>query len=284
MVQEYVIGTQADRCSSILLSVIVPVYNEERTIDEILRRVIAADCRKELIVVDDASNDRTAEVLQTWQSHPQVTVQRHASNRGKGAAIRTGLKHARAEYTIVQDADLEYDPSDYPKLLRPVLVGEADAVYGSRRLAERLTLHELLNPFYHGVSVLNALVRLWYGLRITDEATCYKLFPTQTLRMMELQCERFEFCPEVTAKAARLGLRIVEVPIHYQGRSIREGKKIRFRDGWEAILTLRRYRRWQPARTAWNKPYTTKTAAGAMRQAEYPAYCQARNSSNVSSD
>lgn len=131
---------------------------------------------------------------------------------------------------------------------------------------------------------MNALVRLWYGLRITDEATCYKLFPTQTLRMMELQCERFEFCPEVTAKAARLGLRIVEVPIHYHGRSIREGKKIRFRDGLVAIATLWKHRCWRPARNAWNEAHTTTTAAGALRQAECAACCQPRNSSNVSSD
>ncbi|GAB6186273.1 glycosyltransferase family 2 protein [Thermopirellula anaerolimosa] len=256
-----------------LLSVIVPVYNEARTIEEVLRRVLEVPYDKQVIVVDDGSTDRTPVALEKWKGHAQVVLLRHSDNRGKGAAIRTGLEHARARFVLIQDADLEYHPSDYGRLLQPLLAGQADVVYGSRRLGQKVfgrsehsdrnrrglfwvdrwfgRLRELANPFYHGVTVLNLLVRLLYRVRITDEATCYKVFPTEVLRAMELECERFEFCPEVTAKAARMGLRIVEVPIHYQGRSVREGKKIRFRDGLAAMATLWKYRRWQlrPARS-----------------------------------
>jgi len=271
-----------------LLSVIVPVYNEVATVDEILRRVVEAQAPgdKEIIVVDDGSTDRTAEVLEKWEGHPQVVLLQHTANRGKGAAIRTGLEHARGRFTLIQDADLEYDPADYARLLEPLLSGKADAVYGSRRLGEKVfgcerqseenrrkplwmrcwfgRLRELVNPFYHGVTLLNIMVRLLYRAKITDEATCYKVFPTEVLRAMELECERFEFCPEVTAKAVRLGLRIVEVPIHYQGRSLREGKKIRFRDGLVAIATLWKYRRWRPARPV-GRLACARTVANSIR-------------------
>jgi glycosyltransferase involved in cell wall biosynthesis len=173
-----------------------------------------------------------------------VELLRHAKNLGKGAAIRTGLAQARGRFVIVQDGDLEYDPQDYARVLKPLLSGESQVVYGSRYLERRSGSRRRWSCFRLGVSVLNLCVRLLYGARLTDEATCYKALPTSFLRAMDLCCERFEFCPEVTAKACRLGLTIVEVPIRYDARSTREGKKIRWRDGLAAMATLWRWRRW----------------------------------------
>lgn len=228
-----------------VLTVVIPAYNEARTIDEVLRRVIASPYSKQIIVVDDYSSDGTAEILLGWQKHPQLVLLRHSKNRGKGAAIRTGLQYAAGRFTIIQDADLEYDPEDYSRVIEPLLSGEADAVYGSRylRTVGQPPPWRLLRC---GVSVLNACVCLLYGVRLTDEATCYKAFPTSVLRKMDLQCERFEFCPEVTAKACRLRLTILEVPVHYHARTIRQGKKLRWRDGVEAIVTLWKWRHWTP--------------------------------------
>lgn len=227
-----------------LLTVIVPVYNENRTIDELLCRVVAAPYDKQVILVDDGSTDSTVQVLEKWEGHPQVTLLQHSKNRGKGAAILTGLEHAEGRFTIIQDGDLEYDPRDYARLIEPLLSGEAEAVYGSRRLGRERCWRDWRNPFFHGVSLLNAWTRILYGLRLTDEATCYKAFPTEVLRAMELQCEGFEFCPEVTAKACRMGLDILEVPIRYEARTIQAGKKIRWTDGLTALATLWRWRHW----------------------------------------
>lgn len=253
----------------VLLTVIVPVYNEAATIDALLRRVAAVPLDMQVIVVDDASNDGTVGILERWEGHPLVELLAHSRNRGKGAAIRTGLEQARGRYTIVQDADLEYDPRDYLRLLAPLLAGEADVVYGSRylrtgsrirensgeaapdtiSLAATRTLTSPATPpwslFRVGVCALNAATRRLYGARLTDEATCYKLFATEALQAMRLECERFEFCPEVTAKACRMGLRIAEVPVRYSPRGMAEGKKIRWRDGVEALTTLWRWRRWK---------------------------------------
>ncbi|MGO8751788.1 MAG: glycosyltransferase family 2 protein [Thermoguttaceae bacterium] len=232
-------------CEAPLLTVIVPVFNESATIDQVLRRVLSAPYRKQVIVVDDGSSDGTAEVLEAWEGHPAVELLAHGRNRGKGAAIRTALENARGRFTIIQDADLEYDPQDYPDLIEPLLSGDAQVVYGSRTLNRHWAHGQRWNLFALGVRVLNVCLRLLYGARVTDEATCYKAFPTATLKAMALQCEGFEFCPEVTAKACRLGLKILEVPIHYEPRSVREGKKIRWSDGWKALLTLWRYRHWR---------------------------------------
>jgi glycosyltransferase involved in cell wall biosynthesis len=230
----------------VLLTVIVPVYNEVATIDVLLRRVSGAPYHKQVIVVDDGSRDGTGDVLRTWEGDPNLLILRHPNNRGKGAAIRTGLEHARGRYTIVQDADLEYDPNEYTLLLDPLVNGRAELVYGSRYLDGRSPNRSPWTVNRLGVIALNVWLRLLYRIRLTDEATCYKVFPTEVLRRMDLQCEGFEFCPEVTAKACRLGLRIHEVPISYRPRGIKEGKKIRWRDGATAAATLWRYRKWSP--------------------------------------
>ncbi len=230
-----------------LLTVVIPVYNEAPTVDALLRRVLAAPYDKQVIVVDDGSTDGTGDILARWADSPGIEVFTHPSNRGKGTAIRTALQAARGRFTLIQDADLEYDPADYPRLVEPLLAGQADVVYGSRRLGGQSRRWSVLGL---GVSLLNVCVRLLYGVRITDEATCYKAFHTAALRAMDLRCERFEFCPEVTAKSCRMGLRIVEVPIRYHGRTTREGKKLRWHDGIEALRTLWRWRGWEPPQAA----------------------------------
>ena len=221
------------------LSVIIPVYNERATIEEILKRVLALTLDLEVVVVDDGSTDGTREYLDTL-AHPRVKIFLHPQNRGKGAAIRTGLAQAAGEVAIIQDADLEYDPRDYLKLLEPIIQGKAEAVYGSRFLNHS-------NPrrgrfHYWGNRALTWFANFLYGGRLTDEATCYKAVKTDLLRRLDLRCERFEFCPEVTAKILRRKIPIVEVPISYHPRSIAEGKKIRLKDGFEALYTLLRYR------------------------------------------
>ncbi|MGH7138719.1 MAG: glycosyltransferase family 2 protein [Pirellulales bacterium] len=243
-----------------LLTVIVPVYNEAATVDELLRRVVGVALDLQVIVVDDGSTDGTTTILERWEGHPLVELLAHACNRGKGAAIRTALEQVRGRYTIVQDADLEYDPADYARLLQPLLAGDADAVYGSRYVkpasvgnarptnARAAAGRPPWSVFRAGVCALNLATRRLYGARLTDEATCYKVFPTEALRAMRLVCERFEFCPEVTAKACRMGLRIAEVPVRYSPRGMAEGKKIRWRDGVEALVTLWRWRKWEPGR------------------------------------
>ncbi len=228
-----------------VLTVIIPVYNEAQTIDELLRHVLAAPYAKQVIVVDDGSTDATVEKLEKWEGHPDVLLLAHAKNRGKGAAIRTGLEHAEGRFTIIQDGDLEYDPQEYPKLIEPLLAGEAEVVYGSRYLRSALEPRQPWRLLRFGVAVLNVCVRLLYGARLTDEATCYKAFPTAVLQSMHLHCERFEFCPEVTAKACRLGLEILEVPICYDARTWQAGKKIRWTDGLAALATLWRWRHWR---------------------------------------
>ena len=224
------------------LAVIVPCYNEAGTIEEILRRILARSEVAEVVVVDDGSTDDSWQRLQTWSGRdPRLRLLRHPHNRGKGAAIQTALPHLRAPFVLIQDADLEYDPADYPRLLQPLLEGRADAVYGTRFGPGA----RARTPLWHrgGNWLLTRIARGLTGLPLTDEATGYKVFRRELLQSLTLQERGFGFCPEVTAKLARLGARVVEVPIHYQGRSRAEGKKIRWRDGLEAVRCLWRYSR-----------------------------------------
>jgi dolichol-phosphate mannosyltransferase len=219
------------------VSVIVPVYNEVENLDDLLRAVVASPVKKEIIVVDDGSTDGTREKLRALPAIDELTILFHERNCGKGASIRTALAHARGEYVLIQDSDLEYDPSDYPALLAPLERGEANVVYGVRPDRPERGLR-----FFLGAKFLTHLTNLLYGADIHDEATCYKVLRRSVLAQMELECRRFEFCPEVTAKLCRMHEKIAEVPISYHPRSAIQGKKIRHADGWLAIWTLIRYR------------------------------------------
>ncbi|MDQ1455600.1 MAG: hypothetical protein QOH28_1220 [Actinomycetota bacterium] len=224
------------------LSVVVPVFNERNTLVEILRRMRAVELpdgiEREIIVVDDGSNDGTRDVLnQVGDSTVRVVM--HEANLGKGAALRTGFAHATGDYVLVQDADLEYDPEDWPKLLNPVLRGRARVVYGSRFTGERrnmLLLHWLGNRF------LSMTTNVLFNTTLSDMETCYKLFDRDLVDDMKLQSSRFDIEAEITAKVLKRGIRIYEVPISYSGREFDEGKKITWRDGFAALWTLVKYR------------------------------------------
>ncbi len=224
-----------------VLSVLMPIYNECATLPGLLERIQAVPVAKEIILVDDASTDGTRELLQTRIDGilPGVRVFYHDRNQGKGAAIRTAIPHATGEFCIIQDGDWEYDPQDYAAILQAFQEPGVDAVYGSRFLhgwpAMRLP-NRMVNI------LLAWMVRFFFHTPMTDEATCYKAFRASVLKSLPLTCRRFEFCPEVTAKAIRRGHRIVEVPIHYEARSMDEGKKIRWTDGPAAIWTLLKFR------------------------------------------
>ncbi len=224
------------------LSVLMPVHNEESTVDEIIarvRRVDLGDVDRELVVVDDASTDGTAARLEAYRDDPDLSVVTHPANRGKGAAIRTALASATGDMAIIQDADLEYDPEDYPRLIASIVDGKADVVYGSRF---RGSAENMAIPHWLANKVLAWAATILFFHRVTDEATCYKVFRTDLLRSFDLTCDRFEFCPEVTAKTLRGGYRLAEVPISYRARTVEAGKKIRWTDGLEALWTLLRFR------------------------------------------
>ncbi|MCH8275091.1 MAG: glycosyltransferase family 2 protein [Armatimonadetes bacterium] len=223
---------------SVQVSILVPAYNEEQTLGEILDRLLSLPICAEIIVIDDCSTDGTAVIAKGYGD--SIVYVRQSKNRGKGAAIRAGLERARGEVTIIQDADLEYFPEDIPAVVRPILEGKADVVYGSR-FADGLH-PDMALPNRIVNKLLAWTVGLLFFRRVSDEATCYKAFRTSILRRMNLVCNRFEFCPEVTAKAIRLGHVIYEVPIRYEPRSKHEGKKIRWTDGVEAFWTLLRHR------------------------------------------
>jgi glycosyltransferase involved in cell wall biosynthesis len=227
----------------ILLSVVIPVYNELAYVEEILRRVEASNrlgCALEIVVVDDCSTDGTSALLDRLvQRHSSMKLVHQATNQGKGAALRRGFQEARGNIVLVQDADLEYDPADYPTLLRPILDGNADVVYGSRFLGGP---HRVLY-YWHSVAnwfLTNASNSLT-NLSLTDMETCYKVFRREVIERIDLRQNRFGFEPEVTAKVARLGARVYEVPISYAGRTYAEGKKIGWKDGVQALWCIARY-------------------------------------------
>jgi dolichol-phosphate mannosyltransferase len=219
------------------VSVIVPVYNEAAHVDELLQAIHASPVKKEIIIVDDGSTDGTREKLQSMPLADDVIVIFHGKNSGKGAAVRTALDYAHGEYVLIQDSDLEYDPQDYPALLRPLQQRQANVVYGVRPDRPERGLR-----FFLGAKLLTHLTNLLYGAGIHDEATCYKVFRRSVLSQIRFDSHRFEWCPEVTAKLCRVGEKIAEVPVRYQPRSAVEGKKIRHSDGWLAIWTLIRHR------------------------------------------
>jgi dolichol-phosphate mannosyltransferase len=219
------------------VSVIVPVYNEEAHLEELLQAVLASPVKKEIIIVDDGSTDGTRDKLRALPLRNDLTIVFHEKNCGKGASIRTALSYVRGEYILIQDSDLEYDPQDYPALLRPLQDGKSNVVYGVRPDRPERGLR-----FFLGAKLLTHLANFLYRARIHDEATCYKVFRRSVMARMKLECRRFEFCPEVTAKLCRMGEKIAEVPISYNPRSAVEGKKIRHADGWAAIWTLICYR------------------------------------------
>ncbi len=229
------------RTDTLLLSVVIPVYNECKTFLKLLDSVRAVPIHKEIIIIDDCSKDGTTDLLkeQVDGKIPGVRVFYQEVNQGKGAALRRGFQEAKGDVVLVQDADLEYDPREYPQLLEPILAGKADVVYGSRFQGGP---HRVLY-FWHSIGngVLTMLSNMFTDLNLTDMETCYKVFKREVIQEIPLRQDRFGFEPEVTAKVARRGWRIFEVPISYSGRSYAEGKKIGWKDGVQAIYCILRY-------------------------------------------
>lgn len=219
----------------------MPVYNEAKTVEEVIRKVLEQPEVAELITVNDASQDGTGKVLKELaRSLPKMRVLEHSVNQGKGAALRTGISHATAPYVLIQDADLEYDPEEYPILLKPILSGKADVVFGSRFIGGEA--HRVLY-FWHSIGnrFLTLLSNMFTNLNLTDMETCYKVFRREIIQSITIEENRFGFEPEITAKVARKNLRIFEVAISYAGRTYAEGKKIGWKDGISAIRCILKY-------------------------------------------
>jgi glycosyltransferase involved in cell wall biosynthesis len=221
------------------VSVVIPVYNEERTIRELIEQVRAVPIDKEIIAVDDCSTDGTREVLKELAREGKIRLFFHRENMGKGAACRTGIRKVEGDVVIIQDADLEYDPADYPVLLKPIEQGRSKVVYGSRFLGPHKAMY-----FWHtvGNKMLTLITNVLFDTTLTDMETCYKVFTADIARTLKLKSNRWGFDPEITAKILRQGHRIYEVPISYTGREFWEGKKISWRDGFTIVRTLIKYR------------------------------------------
>jgi len=220
------------------LSVIIPAYNEEKTLPVILKQVIDVPFDKEIIIVDDGSTDGTPKILKQYHHIKGIKIIRHQSNKGKGMAVRTALRHVTGNIVIIQDADLEYDPQDYQALIEPVKNMKELVVYGARTWAKKRS--HILS--YLGCKILSFLTNVLYSQNLTDEPTCYKVFDSGLLKSIPLDCKGFEFDPEITAKVSKRGVKIKEIPIKYYPRSFKEGKKITWVDGIIAVWTLIKYR------------------------------------------
>jgi glycosyltransferase involved in cell wall biosynthesis len=251
---------------AVKLSVLIPVYNEARTIDEILRLVTHVGIEKEVLVVDDGSVDGTREILKRWDGRDGVRVILHPRNLGKGRAVRTAMNEARGEILVIQDADLEYDPSEYTILLRPIEAGRADVVYGSRFFGSS---ERRVQFFWHtvGNQILTLISNVFTNLNLTDMATCYKAFHRRVVPSLDLESKRFGVDAEFTVKVARGGFRIFEVPISYFGRSMAEGKKIRLKDGFSALGALVKHS-FRPRPAARPSPAPREEDASRDRAAE----------------
>ncbi len=226
-----------------LLSVIMPLYNEERTAAEIINRVLALPIELELIIVNNGSTDDTRNIIHLFASRPNVRIIDKNANIGKGDAVIDGLRLARGKYTVIQDGDLEYDPEDFVRMIQIAEQNRAVAVFGSRiRNPESGISYQ---RYLWGGKMLTILANLLFDVGITDESTCYKMVRTDIMKALNLRCRRFEFCPEIVAKLGRNKIKIYEIPVTYRPRKFEEGKKIRWMDGLEAVWTLIKYR-FQP--------------------------------------
>jgi len=226
------------------ISILIPVYNEVRFLITLLGRVEAVDfcgLQKEIIMVDDGSTDGTLDLLKPYENNPLYKVIYHPHNMGKGAALRTAIQHATGDLIVIQDADLEYDPKDYPELIQLILDGKADVVYGSRLTAGKpVRAFNVLH--YFGNKFLTLITNILYNTTLTDMETCYKAFRADVIKPIRIRSNRFDFEPEITAKVLKQKIRLFEAPISYNGRNFDEGKKITWRDGIVAVWTLLKYR------------------------------------------
>jgi glycosyltransferase involved in cell wall biosynthesis len=238
-------GVEATSERAPLLSVLIAALNEERTIEVVIPSVLAVPIDLEIVMVDDGSSDRTWQLMQRYIDGRRVRGFRHRQTLGKGAAIRSAMKHARGRHILIQDADTEYDPRDYARLVEPLVSGRASVVYGTRLFAS----HTAFSYWYVvGNRFVTQIASMLYNVYLSDIQTAYKVFPREAVGVMELRANGFDIDPEITAKLLRLGYRIHEVPVSYIARTRAEGKKVRPSDGVKALLTLARYRTWRPTR------------------------------------
>jgi len=226
------------------ISILIPVYNEVKFLTTLLKRVEEVDfcgLQKEIVLVDDGSTDGTLDIIKTYEGNPFYKVVYHPHNMGKGAALRTAIQHARGDIICIQDADLEYDPKDYPELIQLIIDGKADVVYGSRLTAGKpVRAFNVLH--YFGNKFLTFITNILYNTTLTDMETCYKAFRADVIKPVTIRSNRFDFEPEITAKVLKQKVRLFETPISYSGRNFDEGKKITWRDGIVAVWTLLKYR------------------------------------------